>query len=68
MCDRDGTPLVRRPDDEPGAIAHRLDVYHTLTEPLIEHYRGRGLYVGVKADARPAEVFESICLVLAGRN
>jgi len=31
LCDNEGAALVRRPDDEPNAVRHRLDVYRTRT-------------------------------------
>jgi adenylate kinase len=34
--------LVRRKDDEPEAIRHRLTVYHAQTAPVIEWYRTHG--------------------------
>jgi adenylate kinase len=43
-----------RVDDLPEAIAHRLDVYHSKTEPIVEHYRATGKLVPLHAD-RPAD-------------
>ena len=37
----------QRTDDTPEAIANRLDVYHSKTEPVVEHYR-------IDRQARPA--------------
>ena len=38
-CDKgDGGKLVRRADDEPEAIRHRLDVYRKQTKPVIEWF------------------------------
>ena len=31
ICDVDGTKLVRRPDDEPDAVRHRLRIYEDVT-------------------------------------
>ncbi|HTM68568.1 MAG TPA: adenylate kinase [Candidatus Binatia bacterium] len=42
-CDKDGAPLIQRDDDKPDAIRHRLDLYHKDTQPLIDHYRQRGI-------------------------
>jgi adenylate kinase len=42
-CDKCGELLVKRPDDEPTAIRQRLAVYTQTTEPLIEHYAGKGV-------------------------
>jgi adenylate kinase len=43
VCDHDGKPLFRRPDDEPETIRRRLAAYHEQTEPLIDFYDERGL-------------------------
>jgi adenylate kinase len=49
-----------RVDDTPEVIQRRLETYHRETAPLIEHYRTRGLLVGVPADRSIGEVFASI--------
>jgi adenylate kinase len=43
-----------RSDDIPEAITHRLRVYHSKTEPVVEHYRVTGKLVPLHAE-RPAE-------------
>jgi adenylate kinase len=42
-CDVCGSVLIHRSDDTPDAIRHRLDLYHKDTQPLIDHYRERGI-------------------------
>lgn len=42
-CDKCGSPLIQRDDDKPDAIRHRLELYHKDTQPLIDHYRTRGI-------------------------
>lgn len=49
-----------RTDDTPDVIARRLEIYHSETEPLVEHYRAQGIVVGVQADATVNEVFNQI--------
>jgi adenylate kinase len=49
-----------RPDDTPEAIAERLALYHSETEPLVEHYRMNGNLVGIHADRPINEVFAEI--------
>lgn len=34
-CDRCGTPLAQRDDDQPAAIQARLEAYHRETEPML---------------------------------
>ncbi len=33
-----GEPLVQRPDDQEDRVKHRLDVYRSLTRPLVAYY------------------------------
>jgi adenylate kinase len=40
VCDKDGTELTHRADDQPETVRHRLEVYRELTEPLIKYYSG----------------------------
>jgi len=45
-CPRnDGGRLIRRKDDEPGAIQNRLNVYEELTAPVIAWYETHGVPV-----------------------
>ena len=43
-----------RPDDTPEVIARRLEIYHSDTEPIVEHYRTTGNLVPLHAD-RPID-------------
>lgn len=65
ICDNEGAALVRRPDDEPEAVRHRLQVYRDLTEPLQAYYDGRGLLKRVDALGDPADVTKRIQDALA---
>jgi adenylate kinase len=49
-----------RSDDTADVIQHRLDVFHERTEPVVEHYRTRGILVGIHADRSVDEVFAEI--------
>ena len=46
-CDKCGGRLVRRKDDEPGAIRNRLGVYDTQTRPVLDWYKEHGTKVAV---------------------
>jgi adenylate kinase len=59
-CDECGTALIQRKDDRPEVIAERLQVYHTMTRPLIQHYQEQGSYVEVDGNRPVEEVFDSI--------
>lgn len=52
--------LEGRADDTPEVIGRRLDLYHELTEPLVEHYRLQGNLVGIHGDRPVNEVFAEI--------
>jgi adenylate kinase len=52
--------LENRPDDTPEAIDRRLALYHELTLPISEHYRARGILVGIHGERTPDEVFREI--------
>ena len=43
VCDRCGGELYQREDDKEETVAHRLRVYQTQTEPLVDYYQKRGL-------------------------
>ncbi|HEX4862848.1 MAG TPA: adenylate kinase [Acidimicrobiales bacterium] len=61
-----------RSDDTIETIEHRLDVYDSETEPLIDYYAGRGLVVDINGEQPVHQVFEdivnSIESVRAGRR
>ena len=40
VCDRDGTALVHRADDDPATIRRRLEVYRQDAAPLVRFYEG----------------------------
>ena len=59
-CPECGGELYQREDDEEGAIKKRLEVYHEMTEPLMEYYRPRELVEEVDGTKTPDEIFEEI--------
>jgi adenylate kinase len=56
-CIAAGGELLQRDDDKEETIGKRLDVYSQQTEPLIEHYRGKGLLRVVEAEGEMDQVF-----------
>jgi adenylate kinase len=56
ICDLDGSPLTIRDDDKPDVIRHRLEQYHSKTEPLVGFYDGQSLLRRIDGDASPDEV------------
>ncbi len=65
VCDRCGTRLVVRADDNEATIQNRLQVYESQTAPLIEHYRRAGLLRTVAAQGEIPEIVAMIRAVVA---
>ena len=47
LCEKCGGELMIRSDDAPEGVHSRLEVYHTTTEPLYDHYVAQGNLVKV---------------------
>ncbi len=47
VCDRCGSELYCREDDNQETVRKRLAVYHELTEPLKAYYQGKGILIKV---------------------
>jgi adenylate kinase len=47
VCDKCGTDLIQRDDDQPEAIQNRLEVYKAQTQELIDHYTQAGSLVEI---------------------
>jgi adenylate kinase len=65
ICDQDGSRLVQRDDDKEETIRRRLEVYHSQTEPLIEHYDAAGLLRRFDGTRDPDEVHARIRATIA---
>lgn len=59
-CEKCEGELFVREDDKPAAIMRRIQLYKIETEPLLEHYREKGIFEAVDGE-RPVEIiFEDI--------
>jgi adenylate kinase len=65
VCDVCGSRLEVRDDDKPEVIRHRLEQYHTKTEPLIAYYEERGILRRVDGELDPDTVGDRIRALLA---
>jgi adenylate kinase len=63
-CDECDGPLLQRDDDTEEAVRRRLELYETVTAPLIDRYREQGLLVSVDASGPPDEVTARIVALL----
>ncbi|PWB72599.1 adenylate kinase [candidate division GN15 bacterium] len=59
-CDKDGSLLQRRPDDEESVVRNRLGVYKKQTQPIEDYYRQKSLLREIKADRTPDQVFAAL--------
>lgn len=62
--DETGESLIIREDDQPEAIANRLDVYKDQTQPLINFYTDAKLIRDVNADQSQDQVYNELKSVL----
>ena len=60
ICDKCGSTLIQRKDDEPETVKRRIQVYQQETSPLIEHYKKKKLLVDVDASKKPKEIFNVV--------
>jgi adenylate kinase len=65
-CDKDNSVLKIRADDSVEVIQKRLDVFKEETEPLIQLYEGRPLFIAVDADRPASLVTRDIIAAITG--
>ncbi len=62
ICDKCGSELSIRKDDDPEVVKSRLEVYHSETEPLKEYYSKKGILKIVEGQE---ELADTTALTLA---
>lgn len=60
VCDKCGSGLYQRPDDETKSISVRLDVYDRTTQPVLDFYKQRGLYCRISGGGVTDEIFKEL--------
>lgn len=60
ICDRCGAALIQRKDDNAESFKTRLDNYYKQTQPLIDFYKGTGLYVSFDGTKPLEELSQAI--------
>jgi adenylate kinase len=58
--DISGEPLIQRSDDNADALIKRLATYHKQTAPVVDYYKKIGIWSGIDASKKPAQVWDSI--------
>nr|XP_019048513.1 adenylate kinase [Kwoniella bestiolae CBS 10118]OCF27443.1 adenylate kinase [Kwoniella bestiolae CBS 10118] len=64
--DQTGEPLIQRSDDNVETLKKRLSTYHAQTGPVVEYYKGTGVWTPVDAAQSPKLVWASIGKILEG--
>lgn len=60
ICDVCGGELYQRSDDTEATVKNRLEVYDSLTKPLLKYYERSGKLVHINGNLEPDEVFNDI--------
>ncbi|KAF0134266.1 MAG: adenylate kinase [Candidatus Saganbacteria bacterium] len=60
ICDRCGSELYKRKDDNEEVIRHRFKVYEESTSPVVAYYEKSGNLISINAAGSIDEVFESL--------
>jgi len=66
VCDRCGGELGQRPDDKASSVAVRLDIYEKTTRPVLDFYRGRGVFREVVGTGEPESVYKVLQAAIRG--
>lgn len=64
VCDKCGTALQHRADDNEETIRKRLNVYREQTEPLIEYYKKQDKLQTLSGDGEISSVFANVCKII----
>jgi adenylate kinase len=59
-CKECGGELTTRPDDKPESVKKRLELFHKITEPMINYFKDLGVLVEINGNPAPEEVREEI--------
>jgi adenylate kinase len=66
ICDKCGSALYQRPDDNEKTVRNRLAVYEEQTAPLVNYYREQALLHDIDASVAPEKTCEMALDVLGG--
>lgn len=64
ICDRCGTKLIQRKDDNEASLQIRLENYYKQTAPLQDFYKKEEVYHGFDGKVDAQTLFEEICSLL----
>lgn len=64
ICDRDGSILTQRDDDQPDTVKNRLAVNIEQAQPLLDFYRGKGYLQAINGNQDINLVFDDLKEIL----
>uniref|UniRef100_A0A7C3V8L0 Adenylate kinase n=1 Tax=Desulfobacca acetoxidans TaxID=60893 RepID=A0A7C3V8L0_9BACT len=64
VCDKCGSELYQRDDDNETTVRSRLATYNQATKPLIDYYTQKGLIRPIKGEGSIDDIFTKICGIL----
>ncbi len=68
ICDVCGGKLIQRVDDTEETFKNRLQVYHEITEPVLNYYQKQGLVKNISGSGDIKEIFERVKVLLGGNE
>ena len=68
ICDYCGANLIQRKDDTLETVTPRLEVYNTLTAPLLDYYKKKGILKSVDGEGEVEQIFANIKKTLGANN
>lgn len=60
ICDKCGTSVIQRPDDNEETIKQRIEIYENQTAPLIEYYENEGKILSLDGNKSIDEVYSVV--------
>ena len=63
-CDKDGTVLTQRKDDQAEVVLDRLTTYHKQTEPIKDYYEGKGKLRSVNGELPVDDVTAAVFKII----
>lgn len=67
ICDKCGTPLITREDDNEETIKSRLKVYDNQTKPLVDYYKKLGKLVSIDSNDTINNVVKNVIKALEAK-
>ncbi|MDI6853377.1 MAG: adenylate kinase [Deltaproteobacteria bacterium] len=64
VCDKCGSELYQRDDDNETTVRSRLATYNQATKPLIDYYSAKGLVRPIKGVGGIDDIFKQICSIV----